>query len=58
LSYDACPEIEELYSWANIERVQVGYSITAAISEDGTKVSRTKEEFIITPKGIFNGRLL
>lgn len=39
LSYDDCKEIRKLYSWANIQVVNVNYSITT---------SRTKPELIIS----------
>lgn len=41
LSYDDCPEIRELYSWATIEEISVIYTI---------KTARTKNELLIYPK--------
>lgn len=41
LSYDDCPEVRELYSWATIEDINVNYTITTA---------RTKSELLIYPK--------
>lgn len=38
LSYDDCPEIRELYKWANIEEINVNYTINT---------SRTKKELLI-----------
>lgn len=40
LSYDSCDQIKELYSWANIEEIDVNYSIAG---------SRTKKELLISP---------
>ena len=41
LSYDACPEIKELYHWALVEELSITYSINTA---------RTKQELIISPR--------
>ena len=50
LSYDACEEIKEMYSWATIEEVEVNYSITASKdTATGARQSRTKKEFFIYP---------
>ena len=49
LSYDDCPAIRKLYDWANIEDVNVNYSITATINkETGETESRTKPELLIS----------
>lgn len=49
LSYDDCKEIRELYAWANIEEIVVGYSITATKDKDtGKNYSRIKKELLIT----------
>jgi DNA adenine methylase len=48
LSYDDCPEIRKLYGWANLQVIDVNYSITACKNrETGKKVSRTKRELLI-----------
>lgn len=48
LSYDDCPEIRELYGWANLQVIDVNYSITACKNrETGKKVSQTKPELLI-----------
>jgi DNA adenine methylase len=48
LSYDDCPAIRELYGWANIQVINVGYSITPRKDkETGEKVSQTKSELLI-----------
>jgi len=46
LSYDACEEIQTLYSWAKIEQVIVNYSITATGKTE--KKSRWKYEYLIS----------
>lgn len=50
LSYDDCPEIRDLYSWAKIEEIDgVNYSITALKDKDtGERTSRSKVELLIT----------
>lgn len=48
LTYDSHEFIENLYSWASVERLDVNYSITALKEEDGTRKSRTKGELLIT----------
>jgi len=48
LSYDACDEIKELYGWANVERVNVNYSITSTKNSSNERESRWKYEYIIT----------
>lgn len=49
LSYDDCPEIRSLYEWADIEVVDVMYSITATKdSGTGERKSRTKPELLIS----------
>lgn len=40
LSYDDCPEVRELYSWATIEEINVNYTIRTA---------RAKSELLIYP---------
>lgn len=49
LSYDDCPEIRDLYQWANIETTSVGYSINAKKTSEGRE-SIMKDELIISPK--------
>ena len=39
LSYDDCPEIRNMYSWAKIEEIDIGYSITGI---------RNKKELLIS----------
>lgn len=41
LSYDDCPEIRKLYSWASIDQITANYTIRNA---------RVKSELIITPR--------
>lgn len=41
LSYDDCPLVRDLYSWAQIEEVAVGYSVSGA---------RCTSELVITPQ--------
>lgn len=49
LSYDDCPEIREIYSWANIEVIDVKYSITAKKDKStGNRTSTSKPELLIT----------
>jgi DNA adenine methylase len=50
LSYDDCPEIRELYRWANVQVVNdVNYSITHRKDKaTGKKVSQTKRELLIS----------
>lgn len=49
LSYDDAPEIRELYAWANVETVEVGYSITASKDRtSGERLARTKTELLIS----------
>lgn len=48
LSYDDCPQIRELYSWARIHSTEVNYSITSTIKEDGERTGNKKMEVIIT----------
>lgn len=51
LSYDDCREVRQLYNWANVEPLEVNYSITAARDKDtGNRLSRTKTELLICPK--------
>lgn len=53
LSYDAAPEIANLYEWARIEEISPKYSI------DGSKSTwKRKKEFIITPIDAVPRRLL
>lgn len=40
LSYDDCPEIRELYSWANIEELEVKYSIAGATKKGELLISK------------------
>jgi DNA adenine methylase len=49
LSYDDCPEIRELYGWANVQVLdKVGYSITPRKDKaTGKRVSQTKRELLI-----------
>jgi DNA adenine methylase len=55
LSYDDCPEIRELYSWANIQVLDVNYSITAVRDGNtGKKCGTTKSELIIGKPKIGN----
>ena len=50
LSYDACPEVEELYGWAVVEVISVNYSITATKDKaTGERAARTKQELLIYP---------
>jgi len=40
-----------MYEWANVESLQVNYSITASKEEGtGKRISRTKGELLICPK--------
>jgi DNA adenine methylase len=50
LSYDDCPEIRDLYSWANIQEIDgVSYTITALKDKQtGERKSRTKMELLIS----------
>ena len=48
LSYDDCDEIRTLYEWANIEEINVNYTITATKEKCGKRLSRTKPELIIS----------
>jgi len=51
LSYDDCREVRQMYEWANVESLQVNYSITASKEEGtGKRISRTKGELLICPK--------
>ena len=50
LSYDICPEIDELYSWANRIPLDARYSIT-----DRKKTWVDKKEYIILPQRESNG---
>lgn len=51
LSYDDCPEIREMYSWAAFQSVTVKYSITATKdAETGDRMSTAKPELLIYPK--------
>ncbi|MGO9107953.1 MAG: DNA adenine methylase [Thermoguttaceae bacterium] len=51
LSYDDCREVRQMYEWANVESLQVNYSITASKEEGtGKRMSRTKSELLICPK--------
>jgi DNA adenine methylase len=51
LSYDDCYEVRQLYKWANVEPLDVNYSITAMKDKDtGERRSRTKTELLIRPK--------
>jgi DNA adenine methylase len=43
LSYDACPEIKQLYKWASIKEIDLTYTINAK------KKGRVKTEFLIAP---------
>ncbi len=57
LSYDNCYPIRHLYNWANVEFLDVNYSITALKDkETGERSSRTKSELLIT-KGVNSGCL-
>jgi len=48
LSYDDCPEIRDMYSWANIDELCVNYSITALKDKDtGERLSTKKIELLI-----------
>jgi DNA adenine methylase len=48
LSYDDCPEIRELYKWAEMEIINVNYSITALKDKStGDRTSRQKPELLI-----------
>ena len=50
LSYDDCSEVRQLYKWANVESLQVNYSITATTDRDtGERLSRKKTELLICP---------
>lgn len=51
LSYDDCPKIRKLYDWANVEVLNVNYSITSKKVKDASKrQSRWKNELLITAK--------
>lgn len=51
LSYDDHPRIRELYEWANIEEIDMNYTITATKDrETGERKSRSKTELLIFPK--------
>jgi len=53
LSYDDCQEVRHLYEWADIEPLDVNYSITAVKDKDtGNRLSRTKTELLICPSRI------
>jgi len=53
LSYDDCQEVRQLYEWANVEPLDVNYSITAIKDKDtGNRLSRTKTELLICPSRI------
>lgn len=43
LSYDDCPEIRELYSWANIEELDVKYSISGPTKKSELLISNHKQ---------------
>lgn len=45
LSYDDCPQVRELYAWANIQEINVNYTITT---------SRNKPELLITSENEAN----
>jgi DNA adenine methylase len=48
LSYDACEEIKTLYSWADIQVIDVNYSITSTKNANtGKRSSLVKPEFLI-----------
>jgi DNA adenine methylase len=50
LSYDDCSKVRQLYEWANVESLQVNYSITATTDRDtGERLSRKKTELLICP---------
>ena len=49
LSYDDCPEVRELYSWAKVSTFSAKYSITSVIGEDDTRKSTNKNELLIQP---------
>ena len=49
LSYDDAAPIREMYAWANIKTIEIGYSINALKDrETGERLSRTKTELLIT----------
>jgi len=48
LSYDDCPFIKELYSWANLEFIDVTYSINRSKEKKLNKAPNKKAELIIT----------
>lgn len=51
LSYNDCPEVRDLYSWAYCHPLDVNYSITAVKDkETGKRTSRTKPEVLICSK--------
>ena len=51
LSYDDCRKVRQLYKWANVEPLDVNYSITAIKDkETGERLSRTKTELLIWPR--------
>jgi DNA adenine methylase len=51
LSYDDCPEVRRLYSWAEINIIYVNYSITATKDkQSGNRFSRNKSELLIFSK--------
>jgi len=49
LSYDDCPEVRDIYSWANVVELNVNYTITALKDkETGERLSRSKSELVIS----------
>lgn len=52
LSYDDCPEIRSLYSWASFHQFDVNYTITATKNKrTGERLSTKKPELFIYPNG-------
>lgn len=51
LSYDDCWEVRIMYEeWADIQEIEVNYSITAVKDEAGKKKGSKKKELLICPK--------
>lgn len=49
LSYDDCPEVRKIYSWAKIDSIDVNYTITGTKDKDtGKRLARTKPELLIS----------
>ena len=47
LSYDLCPEVERLYSWASIHPVEICYTVSNAL---GASRRARKQEAVVVPR--------